>query len=148
LQPSDATAVTSAHYRVNPSLNFNQLHLSCIAGRQEFFVMRGYRNPGSGGYEAPAGRGFQAVELAMQEAIRLRELEAECRQRALSEPDKKWYWLAQAAKYQVQANQQLAFHAEETKTPDSPEIKLVQWSHVRDERRVMDPLPDGRRSPW
>ena len=46
----------------------------------------------------------------MQEAIRLRELEAECRQRALSEPDKKWYWLAQAAKYQVQANQKLAFH--------------------------------------
>ena len=51
--------------------------------------------------------------MAMQEAIRLRELEAECRQRALSEPDKKWYWLAQAAKYQVQANQKLAFHAEE-----------------------------------
>ena len=49
----------------------------------------------------------------MQEAIRLRELEAECRQRALSEPDKKWYWLAQAAKYQVQANQKLAFHSEE-----------------------------------
>jgi hypothetical protein len=99
-------------------------------------------------YEAPVGWGFQALELAMQEAIRLRELEAECRQRALSEPDKKWYWLAQAAKYQVQANQQLAFQAEETKTPDSPEIKLVQWSHVRDERRVMEPLPDGRRSPW
>ena len=49
----------------------------------------------------------------MQEANRLRELEAECRQRALSEPDKKWYWLAQAAKYQVQANQKLAFHSEE-----------------------------------
>jgi hypothetical protein len=25
--------VTSAHYRVNPFLNFNQLRLSCIAGR-------------------------------------------------------------------------------------------------------------------
>jgi hypothetical protein len=110
--------------------------------------MRGDRNLGSGGDEAPVGWGFQALELAMQEAIRLRELEAECRQRALSEPDKKWYWLAQAAKYQVQANQQLAFQAEEAKTPDSPEIKLAQWSHVRDERRLMDPLPDGRRSPW
>ena len=66
----------------------------------------------------------------------------------LSEPDKKWYWLAQAAKYQVQANQKLAFHSDETNAPDSPEIKLVQWSHVRDERRVMEPLPDGRRTPW
>jgi hypothetical protein len=104
--------------------------------------------PGSGGFEAPSGWSFQALELAMQEAIRLRELEAECRQRALSEPDKKWYWLAQAAKYQVQANQKLAFHSEEANAPDSPEIKLAQWSHVRDERRVMEPLPDGRRSPW
>ncbi|MEH2534794.1 hypothetical protein V1277_005910 [Bradyrhizobium sp. AZCC 1588] len=84
----------------------------------------------------------------MKEAIRLRELEAECRQRALSEPDKKWYWLAQAAKYQVQASQKLAFDSEGSNTPETPEIKLAQWSHVRDERRVMDPLPDGRRSPW
>ncbi|ANW01804.1 hypothetical protein [Bradyrhizobium icense] len=83
----------------------------------------------------------------MKEANRLRELEAECRQRALSEPDKKWYWLAQAAKYQVQASQQLAF-SEGSNTPHTPEVKLAQWSHVRDERRVMDPLPDGRRSPW
>ena len=110
--------------------------------------MRGYRNPGSGGLEAPVGWSFKALEMAMQEAIRLRELEAECRQRALSEPDKKWYWLAQAAKYQVQANQKLAFHSEEANAPDSPEIKLAQWSHVRDERRVMEPLPDGRRAPW
>jgi len=85
--------------------------------------------------------------MAMKEAIRLRELEAECRQRALSEPDKKWYWLAQAAKYQVQASQQLAFQ-EQNSVPRTPEIKLAQWSHVRDERRVMDPLPDGRKSPW
>ena len=54
----------------------------------------------------------------MNEATRLREQEAECRQRALSEPDKKWYWLAQAAKYQVQANQKLAFHSDETNTPE------------------------------
>jgi hypothetical protein len=86
--------------------------------------------------------------MAMKEAIRLRELEAECRQRALSEPDKKWYWLAQAAKYQVQASQMLAFHSEGSSTPRAPEIKLSQWSHVRDERRVMEPLPDGRKSPW
>ena len=84
----------------------------------------------------------------MNEVTRLCELEAECRLRALSEPDKKWYWLAQAAKYQVQANQKLAFHSEEAYAPDSPEIKLVQWSHARDERRVMEPLPDGRRPPW
>jgi hypothetical protein len=42
----------------------------------------------------------------MQEAARLRELEAECRQHALDEPERKWYWLAQAAKYQVLADQQ------------------------------------------
>jgi hypothetical protein len=74
----------------------------------------------------------------MQEAIRLRELEAECRQRALSEPDKKWYWLAQAAKYQVQASQKIAF-TEETTTADFPEVKLAQWSHGRDERRLAGP---------
>ena len=93
---------------------------------------------------------LQGLELAMNDANRLRELEAECRQRALSEPDKKWYWLAQAAKYQVQANQKQAFQSEEPGVvPNTPEIKLVQWSHVRDERRLMEPLPDGRRSsPW
>lgn len=76
----------------------------------------------------------------MNEATRLRELEAECRQRALSEPDKKWYWLAQAAKYQVQASQKIAFRAEEADTVDFPEVKLAQWSHGRDERRSMSPF--------
>ncbi len=80
----------------------------------------------------------------MNDANRLRELEVECRQRAINEPDKKWYWLAQAAKYQMQANQRVAFQSEETTAPVTPEIKLVQWSHVRDERRMMDPLPDVR----
>ena len=84
--------------------------------------------------------------MAMQEAIRLRELEAECRQRALSEPDKKWYWLAQAAKYQVQASQKIAFRPEECNTADFPEVKLAQWSHGRDERRLMEPLPRGGRT--
>ena len=79
----------------------------------------------------------------MNEAIRLRELEAECRQRALSEPDKKWYWLAQAAKYQVQASQKIAFRSDEANTADFPEVKLAQWSHGRDERRLMEPLPAG-----
>jgi len=77
----------------------------------------------------------------MNEIVRLRKLEAECRQRALSEPDKKWYWLAQAAKYQVQANQKIAFHSEEHSTTDSPEVQLAQWRHGRDERRLMEPLP-------
>jgi hypothetical protein len=76
----------------------------------------------------------------MNEAIRLRELEAECRQRALSEPDKKWYWLAQAAKYQVQASQKIAFRSDESNTADFPEVKLAQWSHGRDERRLMSPF--------
>ena len=82
----------------------------------------------------------------MQEAIRLRELEAECRQRALSEPDKKWYWLAQAAKYQVQASQKIAFRFEKAATARTPEVKLKLWSHHRDERRSMEALPLERRT--
>jgi hypothetical protein len=78
----------------------------------------------------------------MEEAARLRRLEAECRQRALGEPQKKWYWLAQAARYQVQADQELAFHFEECDTADSnaPEIKLAQWLNGRDGRRLMEPV--------
>jgi len=81
----------------------------------------------------------------MKEIARLRELEAECRQHALSEPDRKWYWLAQAAKYQVQASQIIAFHSEGGNTADSPEVQLAQWRHGRDERRLMEPLPRAGR---
>lgn len=84
----------------------------------------------------------------MKEAIRLRELEAECRERAQSEPDRKWYWLAQAAKYQVLASRKVAYLLEEGSAPKAPEIKLSQGSHERDVRRMMDPLPDGRRTYW
>jgi hypothetical protein len=84
---------------------------------------------------------FQALELTMNEVTRLRELEAECRQRSLTEPDKKWYWLAQAAKYQVQANQKIAFRSEEYNTAHFPEVKLAQWRHGRDERRSMELYP-------
>ena len=76
----------------------------------------------------------------MNEVTRLCELEAECRLRALSEPDKKWYWLAQAAKYQIQASQKIAFRLERPTTARTPEVKLVQWSHGRDGRRSMDSL--------
>jgi hypothetical protein len=75
------------------------------------------------------------VELVMKEAARLRELEAECRQHALDEPERQWYWLAQAAKYQVQADQQTAFQSEQFETADSPEVVLAQWPNGRDERR-------------
>jgi len=75
------------------------------------------------------------VEFVMKEAVRLRELEAECRQRALDEPPKKWYWLAQAAKYQVQADQETAYQSEQCETADSPEVILAQWPNGRDERR-------------
>ena len=77
----------------------------------------------------------------MNEVTRLCELEAECRQRALSEPDKKWYWLAQAAKYQVQASQKIAFRSEVDHTTNTPEVKLAQWRHGRDERRSMELYP-------
>ena len=36
-----------ANFRINPFVNFNQLRRSGIACRQEVFVMRGYRTPGS-----------------------------------------------------------------------------------------------------
>lgn len=81
----------------------------------------------------------------MNEVTRLRELEAECRQRALSEPERKWYWLAQAAKYQVQASQKIAFRSEVDHTADTPEVKLAQWRHGRDQRRMMEPLPREER---
>jgi hypothetical protein len=81
-----------------------------------------------------------AVEFAMKEAARLRQLEAKCRQRALSEPQRKWYWLAQAAKFQTQAVQEIAFHLEDCNTADSPEVKLAQWPNGPDGRRMMEPF--------
>jgi hypothetical protein len=81
----------------------------------------------------------------MKETARLRKLEAECRQRAQGEPERKWYWLAQAAKYQVQVDQETAFHFEEFNVtePNAPEVKLTQWAIVRDERRQMAPIARG-----
>jgi hypothetical protein len=81
-----------------------------------------------------------AVEFAMKETARLRRLEVECRQRAQSEPHRKWYWLAQAAKFQTQAVQEIAFHLEDCNTADSPEVKLAQWPSGPDGRRLMEPF--------
>jgi hypothetical protein len=81
-----------------------------------------------------------AVEFAMKETARLRQLEAECRRRALSEPQRKWYWLAQAAKFQTQAVQKIAFHLEDCTTADSPEVKLAHWPNGPDARRLMEPF--------
>ena len=76
----------------------------------------------------------------MKEAAHLRHLEAECRQRALSEPQRRWYWLAQAAKFQTQAVQEIAFDLEDCKAADSPEVKLAQWPNGPDARRLMEPF--------
>jgi len=70
----------------------------------------------------------------MKEITRLRELEADCRQRAQSEPERKWYWLAQAAKYQIQANLVVA---ENTTEPSAPEVRLASWPIGEDERRQL-----------
>ena len=67
--------------------------------------------------------------IGNEEATRLRELEAECRLRALSEPDKKWYWLAQAAKYQVQASQKIAFRCR--REPRPPTLRKSNWCNGR-----------------
>jgi hypothetical protein len=53
---------------------------------------------------------------------------------------------AQAAKYQVQASQKIAFRFEKPATVVTPEVKLEQWSHGRDERRSMEALPLERRT--
>ncbi|HYI29921.1 MAG TPA: hypothetical protein VD863_18960 [Bradyrhizobium sp.] len=68
----------------------------------------------------------------MKDIIRLRDLEADCRQRAQSEPARKWYWLAQAAKYQIQANLEAAESAPE---PNAPEVRLATWA-MGEERRL------------
>ena len=69
----------------------------------------------------------------MNELTRLRELEADCRRRAQSEPERKWDWLAQAAKYQIQANLEVG---ETTAEPSAPEVRLASWPIGGDERRL------------
>lgn len=70
----------------------------------------------------------------MDDVARLRELESECRRRALSEPGKQWYWLAQAARYQMQADQRdTARFGEDVAVP---EIRLAP---DRDLRRSNEP---------
>lgn len=76
---------------------------------------------------------FLAGVTPMKEITRLRELEADCRRRAQNEPERKWHWLAQAAKYHIQANLEGAENATE---PSAPEIKLARWPSGRDERRL------------
>jgi hypothetical protein len=73
----------------------------------------------------------------MKEVIRLRQLEAECRMKTVVEPEKKRAWLAQAAKYQFQADMEIAFHFEECNTTESiaPEIKLRRYANAREDYR-------------
>jgi hypothetical protein len=69
----------------------------------------------------------------MKEIARLRNLEADCRRRAQSEPERKWHWLAQAAKYQIQANLEVIEHPAESNPPD---VTLASWPLGGDERRL------------
>jgi len=69
----------------------------------------------------------------MTEIARLFELEADCRQRAQSEPARQWYWLAQAAMYLTRANFAVA---ETSAEPDAPDIKLASWLIGEDHRRL------------
>ncbi|MDO9562445.1 MAG: hypothetical protein Q7J60_12550 [Bradyrhizobium sp.] len=69
----------------------------------------------------------------MNEIARLRELESDCRQRAQSEPEKKWYWLAQAARFEIQANLPAD---ESTSEPNAPEVRLASWPLGEDVRRL------------
>ena len=69
----------------------------------------------------------------MTEIARLRELEAECRQRAQREPERKWHWLAQAAKYQAQTVCEIT---ETFAEPVPPEVRLASWPIRGHERWV------------
>jgi hypothetical protein len=69
----------------------------------------------------------------MKEIVWLRKLESDCRQRAQSEPERKWVWLAQAAKYHIQANLEAAENATE---PNAPDVRLASWPIGRGERRL------------
>ena len=69
----------------------------------------------------------------MKEITRLRKLQADCRRRAQSEPERKWHWLAQAAKYQIQASFEVTQIPAE---PNAPDIALASWPLGRDERRL------------
>jgi hypothetical protein len=62
----------------------------------------------------------------MKDASQLRELEANCRQRAMNEPERKWYWLAQAAKYHAQADCEIS-----DEFADVPEVRLASWPAKR-----------------
>jgi hypothetical protein len=73
----------------------------------------------------------------MKEIARLRELEADCRRRAQSEPERQWYWLAQAARYQTEANFAIPETSDE---PDAPDVKLASWPIRADERRLHKPF--------
>jgi hypothetical protein len=69
----------------------------------------------------------------MKEIARLRKLEADCRQQAENEPERKWYWLAQAAKYRTQ---EIFSVPEDSAEPNAPEIRLASWPIRADERRL------------
>jgi len=69
----------------------------------------------------------------MKQIARLWELEADCRRRAHSEPERKWHWLAQAAKFRTQANFEIA---EASTEPNAPEIRLACWPIGGGERRL------------
>jgi hypothetical protein len=60
--------------------------------------------------------------IPMKDVSQLRELESNCRQWALSEPERKWHWLAQAAKYHTQADCEIC-----DEFPDAPEVRLASW---------------------
>ena len=69
----------------------------------------------------------------MKNIARLRELEADCRRRARREPERRFHWLAQAAKYQTQAIFEAAAMSAES---NPPEVRLASWPIKGDERRL------------
>jgi hypothetical protein len=76
---------------------------------------------------------FLAGAAPMKEITRLRKLQADCRRRARNEPERKWHWLAQAARYQIQANLEVTQLPAE---PNAPDVTLASWPLGGDERRL------------
>jgi hypothetical protein len=78
-----------------------------------------------------AGCAFLQNGAPMKDIPRLQELEADCRERAVSEPERKWYWLAQAAKCRTQADCESS-----DEFADAPKVRLAMWPRGNERRRT------------
>jgi hypothetical protein len=72
----------------------------------------------------------------MKEIAHLREIGSGLSATSSNRPEKQWYWLAQAARYQFQLDAEIASDVEECNRDEfiPPEIRLTEWP-MQHERR-------------